>query len=71
MNKEVSQRKARALRFIVLMGLVSLFGDIVYEGARGVIGPYLALLGASAFAVGLVGVWVNSSDMLSDFFPVL
>jgi len=55
MNKEVSQRKARALRFIVLMGLVSLFGDIVYEGARGVTGPYLALLGASAFAVGLVG----------------
>ncbi|HXL03030.1 MAG TPA: MFS transporter [Candidatus Atribacteria bacterium] len=55
MSQEASQRRAKALRFIVFMGLVSLFGDIVYEGARGVIGPYLALLGASASVVGLVG----------------
>ncbi len=44
----------RAYRLIVLLGLVSLFGDISYEGVRGVTGPYLALLGASAVAVGLV-----------------
>lgn len=54
-NREISSQKTGALRFIVLMGVVSLFGDIVYEGARGVIGPYLALLGASASVVGLVG----------------
>lgn len=35
-------------------GVVSLFGDIVYEGARGVIGPYLLTLGASAAVVGFV-----------------
>jgi MFS family permease len=40
--------------FIVLMGIVSLFGDITYEGARSVAGPYLATLGASAGIVGLV-----------------
>ncbi len=45
-----SQRAAR--RFIVLMGVVALFGDMTYEGARGLVGPYLALLGASATAVG-------------------
>lgn len=36
------------------MGIVSLFADLTYEGARGITGPFLALLGASATAVGLV-----------------
>jgi predicted MFS family arabinose efflux permease len=40
--------------FIILLGIVSLFGDITYEGARSVTGPYLATLGASAGVVGLV-----------------
>lgn len=47
--------ESRALRFIVLMGFVSLFADITYEGARGITGPYLALLGASPGVVGFVG----------------
>lgn len=42
-----------ALRFVVLLGVVSLFADITYEGARSLAGPYLNLLGASALAVGL------------------
>ena len=40
--------------FIILLGIVSLFGDVTYEGARSVAGPYLATLGASASVVGLV-----------------
>lgn len=44
--------KQSARSFIVLMGIVSLFGDMTYEGAYGLVGPYLALLGASATAVG-------------------
>ncbi len=44
----------RAMRFILLMGLVSLFGDITYEGARSVIGPYLATFGLTAAMIGLV-----------------
>ena len=40
-------------RFVVLFGLVSLFADMVYEGARGIIGPFLATLGASAVVVGV------------------
>ena len=40
--------------FIILLGIVSLFGDVTYEGARSIAGPYLATLGASASIVGLV-----------------
>ena len=40
--------------FIILLGIVSLFGDITYEGARSVAGPYLYTLGASAGVVSLV-----------------
>ncbi len=46
--------KARALKFVVLVGVVSLFADMTYEGARGVTGPYLAVLGASGTVVGIV-----------------
>ena len=43
-----------AWRFVLVFGLVSLFADMVYEGARSIIGPYLATLGASASLVGVV-----------------
>src|SRR5438477_12785526 len=46
--------RAAALRLVVLFGVVSLFADMTYEGARSITGPYLALLGASGAAVGLV-----------------
>ncbi len=40
--------------FIILMGFVSLFADMTYEGARSTIGPYLQILGASALVVSIV-----------------
>src|SRR3978361_783440 len=40
-------------RAVVGFGVVSLAGDMVYEGARSVYGPLLASLGASATVVGL------------------
>ncbi len=46
--------KTAALKFVVLLGIVSLFADMTYEGARSVTGPYLAVLGASATVVGFV-----------------
>ncbi|GJQ24133.1 MAG: MFS transporter [Candidatus Brocadia sapporoensis] len=49
-----SVKKTAALKFIVLLGVVSLFADVTYEGARSINGPYLALLGASATTVGFV-----------------
>ena len=44
----------RPWTFVIAFGLVSLFADMVYEGARSIIGPFLATLGASATTVGLV-----------------
>ena len=46
--------KRTALKFVVLLGVVSLFADMTYEGARSVTGPYLAILGASGTVVGIV-----------------
>lgn len=42
------------MRFVVFLGLVSLFADITYEGARGISGPLFKDLGASAAEVGFV-----------------
>jgi MFS family permease len=47
-------QKNSALKFIVLLGIVSLFADMTYEGARSITGPYLAVLGANALTVGFV-----------------
>jgi MFS family permease len=40
--------------FIILLGIVSLFGDVTYEGARAVTGPFLLQLGTSSAVVGSV-----------------
>ncbi|MCK9431995.1 MAG: MFS transporter [Candidatus Omnitrophica bacterium] len=50
----MDNRKKTAFKLILLFGLVSLFGDMVYEGARSVNGPYLKTLGANAAIVGLI-----------------
>ncbi|MCL6449400.1 MAG: MFS transporter [Armatimonadetes bacterium] len=60
MGKANEQRKApgnnssRALKFIFLLGMVSLFADVTYEGARSITGPFLSVLGASATVLGIV-----------------
>jgi len=42
------------MMFVVCMGIVSLFADMAYEGARSIGGPFLATLGASGTIVGIV-----------------
>lgn len=58
MNMQNAQKhqnmKRRAFNLIILFGLVSLFGDIAYEGARSVNGPYLKLLAVNATTVGII-----------------
>ncbi len=51
-NKYFSMKSA--LKFVILLGIVSLFADMTYEGARSITGPFLAILGASGAAVGFV-----------------
>lgn len=46
--------RRRALRFVVSIGIVSLFADFTYEGGRSIMGPYLAALGGTPILVGLV-----------------
>ncbi len=46
--------RALAYRIIILFGLVAMCGDLVYEGARSVSGPFLFTLGASAFTVAFI-----------------
>jgi len=50
----IANPRAIALRFVLLIGVMSFFADFAYEGARGILGPYLALLGASGAVVGTV-----------------
>src|SRR5437879_2830004 len=46
--------RARAVRFIVWLGIVSLFADRVYEGARRVLAPFLQNVGVTAAQVGII-----------------
>ncbi len=52
MNQPISKNKA--ITFVILIGVVSLFGDMTYEGARSITGQYLAILGATGTIVGIV-----------------
>ena len=52
-----------AMAFVILLGVVSLFADMTYEGARSITGPYLAVLGASATAVGIAAGFGASASI--------
>ena len=43
-----------AIQFVVMIGIVNFFADFTYEGARGIVGPFLGSLGASAATLGFV-----------------
>jgi MFS family permease len=46
--------RSAGLRIVIALGIVSLLADMVYEGARSILGPFLLTLGASAASVGLI-----------------
>jgi predicted MFS family arabinose efflux permease len=47
-------QKNAALKFVIVLGIVSLCADATYEGARSITGAFLGTLGASGTVVGLV-----------------
>jgi MFS family permease len=46
--------RRHALRFVLLIGLLSVFADFTYEGSRSITGPYLLSFGAGAVIVAVV-----------------
>jgi MFS family permease len=43
-----------ALKFVLMVGIMSFFADFTYEGSRSITGPYLGVLGAGAFTISVV-----------------
>ena len=43
-----------ALKFVLMVGIMSFFADFTYEGSRSIPGPYLGMLGAGAFAISVI-----------------
>ncbi|SCZ78588.1 MFS transporter [Acidaminobacter hydrogenoformans] len=48
------KRTSPAMKVILLFGIISLLGDLVYEGARSANSQYFTLIGVSAAQIGLV-----------------
>jgi MFS family permease len=71
-----------ALKFVLLIGILSFFADFTYEGSRSILGPYLATLQASALVVGVVSglgellgyslrlVSGRLADLTQKFWPI-
>ena len=53
-RESTSATERAAWRFLVLMSVVAMLGDVSYEGARSISGRYVSLLGASATVVAVV-----------------
>jgi len=53
----------RMIIVFLLLGFISLFADITYEGARSVLGAYLEYLEASIFIAGVISI----GDLLNYF----
>ena len=75
-------KRRTALKFVLMIGVVSFFADITYEGSRSITGPYLQTLGATGAIVGIVaglgellgyGLRVVSghiSERTREFWPI-
>jgi MFS family permease len=47
-------RLSPAVKFVLMVGVMSFFADFTYEGSRSIVGQYLGLLGAGALAISMV-----------------
>jgi MFS family permease len=51
---ENDAKRKIALKFVLMIGVVSFFADFTYEGSRSITGPFLQILGATGAIVGVV-----------------
>jgi MFS family permease len=49
-----ARQASPALKFVLMVGIMSFFADFTYEGSRSIAGPYLGLLGAGAFTISVI-----------------
>ena len=80
--RRAAKNASPALKFVLMVGIMSFFADFTYEGSRSITGPYLGLLGASALTVSVVsgaGEFVGynvrflsgrSSDRTGLYWPI-
>src|SRR5487761_2335420 len=54
LQRSFAPNRLAPIHFVLAFGVVSMLADMVYEGARAIIGPYLATFGASAAMVGFI-----------------
>jgi MFS family permease len=78
---QTGNRRA-ALKFVILVGVLSFFADFTYEGSRSIVGPYFSLLQASAATVAIVSglgellgyglrlVSGRAADATGKFWPI-
>jgi MFS family permease len=48
------QLRRSATRFVILVGIMSLFADFTYEGSRSILGPYLGLFGLGGTVISII-----------------
>ena len=56
-RKGVRQRVSHAspaLKFVLMVGVMSFFADFTYEGSRSIVGPYLGTLGVGALGISII-----------------
>jgi MFS family permease len=52
--RRAAKNASPALKFVLMVGIMSFFADFTYEGSRSITGPYLGLLGAGAFTISVI-----------------
>jgi len=52
--QQAAKNASPALKFVLMVGIMSFFADFAYEGSRSIAGPYLGLLGAGAFTISVI-----------------
>jgi MFS family permease len=52
--RRLARNASPALKFVVMVGIMSFFADFTYEGSRSIAGPYLGLLGAGALTISVI-----------------
>lgn len=48
------RRFSPALKFVLMVGVMSFFADFTYEASRSIVGQFLGLLGAGALAIAMI-----------------